>query len=89
MKSASLAIIALLLVSACCVGCQDSFTRQRYETIYHGMPDWQVRNILGEPTISNHQTWQYVNDHPYYKAILRFEEGKVAEKTWSYEKLAK
>lgn len=69
-----------------CGGCQDKFTRQRYETVYLGMPDWQVRRTLGEPSVDANGVWSYVHHQPYYSATIGFENTCVKHKSWSYEK---
>jgi hypothetical protein len=84
----NLAVILLAAVVAAWLGgCSGpSFTRQRYDTIYIGQPDWDVRNFLGRPTYQELDTWTYVhNKTPYYHAIIHFHDGKVIAKDWSYE----
>jgi hypothetical protein len=91
MRNIALALIFAMIAAAMlatCPGCQQKFTRQRYETIYTSMPDWQVRNVLGEPTERSDGEWTYVNKTPYYRAQIRFEKGQVAGKSWSVERSA-
>ncbi len=75
-----------LLAVGFCAGCQKKFTRQRYETIYIGMPDRQVRKILGEPHLARGESWRYLHEKPFYKAIIEFENGRVKSKSWSLER---
>jgi hypothetical protein len=81
-------IVAVLAAGAltACPGCQQKFTRQRYETIYTSMPDWQVRDVLGQPARGADDEWTYVNNSPYYRALIRFKDGKVAAKSWSVDR---
>ena len=83
--SAILVAVALAAVLLC-AGCGGKFTRQRYETIYVSMPDWKVREVLGEPTARSPRQWVYVHRGPYYRATIRFDEGKAVDKSWSVEK---
>jgi len=85
-RSTIILLAAGLLVSGLCGGCQQKFTRQRYETIYVSMPDWQVREVLGAPAEGNGDQWTYVNDMPYYRAAVAFKDGRVVGKSWSTEK---
>jgi len=85
-RSLIILLIAVALVWIC-GGCQGKFTRQRYETIYTSMPDWQVRNVLGEPADQSPDKWTYVHQQPYYLAEIRFTEGGlVSGKSWSTDK---
>ena len=84
--STILLIFLAVLICGTCSGCQAKFTRPRYETIHLGMQDREVRSILGEPTDRTNGTWFYVNQLPYYKATIRFEDSRVKETRWSYEK---
>ena len=87
MKRSTIILLAVLLGWAgFCAGCQGKFTRQRYETIYLGMPDWEVRGILGDPTAEADGVWSYIHHEPYYSATIQFEESRVKDKRWSYEK---
>ena len=85
-RGAVILLIAMPLVWACS-GCQGKFTRQRYETIYASMPDWQVRNVLGEPAGQSPRKWTYIHQQPYYHAEIRFaEDGLVSGKSWSIDR---
>ena len=82
-------VVLALLLAAWPVGCHSApFTRQRYETLYVGQPDWDVRNVLGPPTYQEADVWTYVHtDTPYCWAVIYFRDGKVTGKEWSYEPL--
>jgi len=79
-------LAACLLALSLCNGCQEKFTRQRYETIYVTMPDWQVRNVLGDPAEADGDQWTYVHEVPYYRATVTFKDGLVVDKSWSVTK---
>ena len=79
-------LVTGLLASGLCAGCQQKFTRQRFETIYVAMPDWQVRNVLGEPAEVDAEQWTYVHEVPYYRATVTFKDGLVADKNWTVAK---
>ena len=87
MTKATILLAAVLLVCLC-AGCQQKFTRQQYETIYVGMPDWQVRNVLGQATVTHGDAWAYVNESPYYRATIEFENSHVTGKRWSSDRFA-
>jgi hypothetical protein len=78
------AVLCLLLTAVvlCAVGCQEKFTRQRYETIYIGQPAPQVERTLGDPEAKFSDTWTYIHETPFYKAIIKFENGRVVDKAW-------
>lgn len=82
--------IAIVIVAAAILagvaGCQEKFTRQRYETIYIGQPEFEVEKTLGEPTAKFSDTWTYIHDKPFYKAIVEFDSGRVTDKTWYDER---
>ena len=77
-------LVGGLLVSGLCGCYQERFTRQKYETIYVAMPDWQVRNVLGEPTEVTGEQWTYVHEMPYCRATVTFKDGLVVDKAWSH-----
>jgi len=62
------------------------FTRQNFETVYPGQPDWAVEEKLGHPQERHADHWVYVNERPYYRAVVRFAGGKVTETQWSYDR---
>jgi hypothetical protein len=65
-----------------CAGCQEQFTRQRYETIYVGQPAFEVEKTLGTPDARFSDTWTYLHSDPFYKAIIEFEDSRVTNKAW-------
>ncbi len=67
-------------------GCQRQFTRQRYETIFIGQSIQQVENKLGKPTQQTEDSWIYIREMPYYKAVIKVEDDKVVEKIWFDER---
>lgn len=84
--SAFLLLAICVLISGFIHGCRKNFTRQRYETIYTGMQDREVLDILGEPNGKNAQSWWYEGKQPYYKAIIQFENSRVKDKSWSWSR---
>jgi hypothetical protein len=87
MRRQLLLLLVAAVLAAGLAGCGGkSLTRQRYETIYVGQPDWDVLKVLGRPTYQEFDTWTYVHTRtPYFQAIIHFREGKVIAKEWSYE----
>jgi len=77
-------LVALCLAAvALAAGCQqEKFTRARYDTLYVGQPDYEVEMTLGEPDARFSDTWSYLHDEPFYKAIIEFDAGRVKSKTW-------
>lgn len=76
-------LAAVLLVGVFAAGCGGAeFTRVNYETIYLGQPAGAVEDKLGEPTRREEQTWIYVNDDPWYRAAIEFDDGRVTDKQW-------
>jgi hypothetical protein len=80
-------LAAGILVVCSCTGCQGKLTRQRYETIYLSMPHSKVREVLGDPNHESPTEWSYVHHEPYHRATIRFDGGKVIDKSWSLEEL--
>ena len=79
------AVVLLVSAALFAAGCT-SFTRTSYETLYEGQPADAVRRRLGAPDEVRGDTWRYVHARPpYYAADLRFENGRLAEKTWYVE----
>jgi len=62
-------------------GCSDSFNRPAYETVNVGMVEAEIQDILGEPDTAK-ATWIYRRSGPYRIVVIKFEDGKVVEKTW-------
>ena len=80
-------ICGLVFAGAVLSGCQRQFTRERYETIYEGQPDYNVRSKLGRPTRDTANLWTYVNEKPeYYRAEIWFQDGRVVRKRWSTDR---
>jgi len=76
-----LLLIVAVLVSCMCAGCE-KFTRARYETVYIGMPQFEVEQTLGEPAAKFSDSWSYLHDDPFYKAIIQFRDERVSDKAW-------
>lgn len=74
------AIAAMALLAVGCGG--PEFSRATYETIYLGQPADSVESKLGEPTRRDDRKWIYVNDEPWYRAVIEFENGQVTDKHW-------
>ena len=79
-------LLAAGLIVAACGGCQEKFSSQRYETIYIGQPAFDVEKVLGLPNARFSKSWVYVHDKPFYKAVITFIDGRVADKSWIGEK---
>ena len=73
-------VYGLALLAVGCGG--PKFSRVNYETIYLGQPAGAVEDKLGEPTRREEGTWIYVNDEPWYRAVIEFDDGRVADKHW-------
>lgn len=82
------ALMLAVVLSALLAGCQQQFTRQRFETLYVGQPAEDVREVLGEPTVEYPNEWRYVTDRPYAMGTVYFADGKVTRKTWANERSA-
>jgi hypothetical protein len=80
-----LLLVPLALLAGLVAGCE-RFTRQNYETLFVGQQETEVRQVLGEPRLRTPTVWIYEHDHPYYKAVLRFGEGKLVGKTWTFQR---
>ena len=80
------AAIFLAAVTVCGCGSGGEFTRVRYELIHLGMEPGQVISTLGAPAQTINDRWTYVNEIPYYQAVIRFEDGRVVGRSWSYER---
>ncbi|MCE5324977.1 MAG: hypothetical protein LLG01_01035 [Planctomycetaceae bacterium] len=77
-------VVLAMVTMAMLGGCTSTprFSRQRYDTLYTGMPDFEVRNILGNPKVEGGAAWEYEHFNPYYKAIIHFRNGAVARREW-------
>lgn len=83
-----LILLTLLIALTAGAGCaSEKFTRERYETIYLGQPDYDVAEVLGEPDRRGPGRWLYVHDEPpHYSAEIVFDQaGRVIGREWSYE----
>ncbi|MCE5276619.1 MAG: hypothetical protein ABFD92_03935 [Planctomycetaceae bacterium] len=77
-------VLPWMVTMALLGGCTNTpqFSRQRYDTLYTGMPAYEVRGILGKPKIEGPDAWEYEHFKPYYKAIIHFHNGAVARREW-------
>jgi hypothetical protein len=81
------ALLAAALAAASCGGCAGGeFCRVNYETLYVAQPAAAVEKTLGPPTVRAGDTWTYVNDMPFYKAVIHFRDGRVVKKEWTYSR---
>ncbi len=87
LPAAAVCLACLLAVATGCGG-SGEFDRVNYDTIYLGQPADAVRDRLGEPTHESQSEWIYIHEMPFYKALIRFEDGVVADKQWSYRREA-
>lgn len=83
MKHAMMLLAAVCLLA--CVGCQ-KFTPERYNMVYVGQSDQGVEETLGKPYARFDTEWTYINDMPFYKAIIKFKDRKVVDKSWADER---
>ena len=82
-RQALRAIVLTALLGGLCAGCQQTFTRARYETIIIGTSsESEVRRTLGRPASKSPDTWTYTHERPWYKAEIHFKDGVVADKVW-------
>lgn len=84
-KSIVIVLTGAVLLACLCAGC-NKFTQVRYETVYIGMPQDEVKMMLGKPLVEFPDSWSYVNEEPYYKAVIQFKGGRVSDKAWYDEK---
>ncbi len=84
-KSIVTVLITAALLACVCAGC-NKFTRIRYETVNIGTPQDEVEVILGRPKVKFSDSWTYVNENPYYKAVIQFKAARVSDKAWYGEK---
>ena len=84
-KSIVTVLTGAALLACMCAGC-NKFTRVGYETINIGMPQDEVEMVIGKPLAKFSDSWTYVNEKPYYKAIIQFKEARVSAKRWYDEK---
>lgn len=75
-------MLAVMVTAGFLAGCE-KFTRARYDTITPGLSEMDVQQTLGEPTARFSDSWTYIHDNPFYKAIIKFDSsGKVKDKAW-------
>jgi len=86
MKRWCAVLLAGVLVGGFLSGCGKKFTRVRYELVREGMSPRQVEETLGTPTNTGADGWTYVHRLPYYRARIRFSDGRVSGKQWTLEK---
>ncbi len=79
-------LVGVIILTSFCGGCQQKFTRPRYDTIIVGMSEFEVQKTLGEPVVKFSDTWSYIHEEPYYKASIMFRSGRVTDKAWYDEK---
>jgi len=76
-------MIAAGLLAGLCGGCaQEKFTRVRYDTINNGMSAFDVETTLGTPVHKFSDSWTYWHEEPFYKAVIKFHDGRVIDKAW-------
>ncbi|MBL7132478.1 MAG: hypothetical protein ISS78_00135 [Phycisphaerae bacterium] len=85
-KSIMIVLTSVALLGCMCAGC-NKFTRVRYETVHIGTPQDEVQVILGRPRVKFSDSWTYVNEKPYYKAVIQFKGSRVSDKAWYDEKV--
>ena len=76
-------MVALVLLTVT-VGCtQQQFTKTSYGQVQAGMTQQDVKQAMGEPSKVEGTTWYYMNYDPDYRAVVKFDNGKVVEKGWA------
>ena len=87
MSRARILMVAVLLSGFAIGGCTgQKFTRQQYDTLYVGQPPGGVYESLGEPQERRGDVWMYVNDRPFYRAAIVFEDDRLAKKFWTTDR---
>jgi len=83
-RSGMLLLAGIVTAAFLCTGCQEKFTRQRYETIVNNMSELEVEKMLGEPEAKFSDSWSYIRRDPgfRYKAVIKFKDGVVVDKAW-------
>lgn len=77
----------LLAAVATLGGCvKPEFTHQTYETVFVGASAQDVLRTMGEPQSQQSDGWTYFHERPYYKAVIRFENGRVTGKAWTNDR---
>ena len=77
--------VCMLVLLALAAGCT-KFTETNYKMVQPGMSEFEVEKILGEPAVQFGDTWSYVNEDPFYKAVILFKVGRVQDKCWADER---
>ena len=89
MSRARISMVVILLSGFAIGGCTGpKFTRQQYDTLYIGQPPGAVYASLGEPQEMRGDVWVYVNDRPFYRAVIVFEDDQLAKKSWTIDRNA-
>jgi len=76
-----LCLAAVVLAAMFLGGCA-KFTRQNYEMIQRGDDRARVKEVLGRPSQHSSEMWFYINNTPYYRAKIHFENDQVVNKEW-------
>ncbi len=79
----NLTILLLTCVAVSFIAGCNKFTRSRYELVHPGMSELEVKTLLGKPYHKFSDSWTFINDEPYYRAKIAFENGKVIDKAWA------
>lgn len=77
----------LLAGSAMLGGCvKPEFSHQTYETICVGASQQDVLRVMGPPQTQDANSWIYAHEVPFYKAVIRFDNGLVTSKGWTNDR---
>ena len=74
--------LIVVLAAGLCAGCRDTFLPKNFALIHVGQGQFDVERVLGKPTHRFADTWTYLRSDPYYKAVIRFKDGRVVDKQW-------
>ena len=85
MKKTLVLLVLVAVFAGAMAGCT-KFTPKRYSMIRTGMTELEVEKILGPPYHKFSDSWTYTHEDPFYRAKIRFENGRVADKAWTDEK---
>ncbi len=79
-------VLLLLVVGALLAGmlggCQERFTRPRYDTVTTGLTESQVVDRIGKPDSRFQNRWVFTHEEPFYRAVIEFHNGRVIRKEW-------
>jgi len=78
----ALSALTGMMVAGLLSGC-GRFSREMYDTIFHGQLQSEVRSKLGRPDRTVDNAWIYVRRRPFGSAAILFENGEVCGKIWS------